>query len=132
MNSAGSVDTGGESSAVITKLPSRRCFCSSLMALLDECSFVAKSILGPVVAASVARRASASALSLRLDSSHEFRRLLAQAIVGHAPASRHVVVRKPPGRLAHLFRKTLIPVGARVRRGEQLLHDRPALALERP
>src|SRR5712692_6049192 len=86
---------------------------------------------GPVVAASVARRASASALSPRLDSSHEFRRLLPQAIVRHAPASRHVVVREPPGRLAHFFRKTLVPVGARIRRGEQLFHDGPALALER-
>src|SRR5256885_16249201 len=45
MNSAGSVETGGESSAVTTKLPSRRCFCSSLMALLDDCTFVAESIL---------------------------------------------------------------------------------------
>src|SRR5882762_9370923 len=86
---------------------------------------------GPVAAASVARRPSASALSLRLDSSHEFRRLLPQAIVGHAPASRHVVVRKPPGRLAHFFREALVPVGTRIRRSEQLLHDRPALALER-
>src|SRR5882762_7275807 len=122
MNSAGSVDTGGESSAVTTKLPSCRCLCSSLMALLDDCSFVA---------ASVARRASASALSLCLDSSHEFRRLLPQAIVRHAPASRHVVVREPPRRLAHFLWKALVPVRARVRRGEQFFHDRPALALER-
>src|SRR5882762_8380196 len=86
---------------------------------------------GPVVAASVARRASASALSLRLDSAHEFRRLLPQAIVRHAPASSHVVVREPPGRLAHFFRKALVPVGARIRRGEQLFHNGPALTLER-
>src|SRR5438445_2028773 len=85
----------------------------------------------PVAAASVPRRASASALSLRLDSSHEFRRLLPQAIVRHAPASRHVVVREPPGRLAHFFREALVPVRARVRRGEQFFHDGPALALER-
>src|SRR6267154_1864918 len=85
----------------------------------------------PVVAASLARYASPSAPSLRLDVRHEFRRLLPQAAVGHAPASGHVVVRKPPWRLAHFFRETLVPVGARVSRGEQLLHDRPALALER-
>src|SRR6267143_385447 len=85
----------------------------------------------PVVAASLARYASPSAPSLRLDIRHEFRRLLPQAAVGHAPASGHVVVRKPPWRLAHFFRETLVPVGARVSRGEQLLHDRPALALER-
>src|SRR5258706_14460019 len=86
---------------------------------------------GPVAAASVARRASASARSLRLDSSHETRRQLAQARVGHAPAPRHVVVGEAPGRLAHLFRKTLVPIRARVRSGEQFFHDRPALALER-
>jgi len=45
MNSAGSVETGGESSAVTTKLPSRRCLCRSLTALPDDCSFVAKSTL---------------------------------------------------------------------------------------
>src|SRR5260221_13864409 len=84
----------------------------------------------PVVAASLARYASPSAPSLRLDVRHEFRRLLPQAAVGHAPASGHVVVRKPPGCLAHFFREALVPVGARVRRGEQLLHDRPFLLVE--
>src|SRR5258706_2679359 len=86
---------------------------------------------GPVAAASVARRASASARSLRLDSSHESRRRFTKARVGHAPAPRHVIVGEAPGRLAHFFRKTLVPIRARVRGGEQFFHDRPALALER-
>src|SRR5258708_2418766 len=85
---------------------------------------------GPVAAASVARRASASARSLRLDSSHESRRRFTKALVGHAPAPRHVVVGEAPGRLAHLFRKTLVPIRARVRSGEQFFHDLPALAPE--
>src|SRR5256885_8847381 len=33
--------------------------------------------------------------------------------------------------ISHLFREALVPVGARVGRGEQLLDDRPALSLER-
>src|SRR5258705_2210348 len=86
---------------------------------------------GPVAGASVARRASASARSLRLDSSHESRRRFTKALVGHAPAPRHVVVGEAPGRLAHLFRKTLVPIRARVRSGEQFFHDPPALALQR-
>src|SRR5258706_12022232 len=86
---------------------------------------------GPLAAASVARRASASARSPRFDSSHESRRRFTKARVGHAPAPRHVVVGEAPGRLAHLFRKTLVPIRARVRSGEQVFHDRPALALER-
>src|SRR5260221_6417309 len=87
---------------------------------------------GPLAAASVARRASASARSLRLDSSHESRRRFTKARVGHAPAPRHVIVGEAPGRLAHFFRKTLVPIRARVRGGEQFFHDRPALALARP
>src|SRR5260221_12961930 len=76
--------------------------------------------------ASVARRASASARSLRLDSCHESRRQFTKARVGHAPAPRHVVVGEAPGRLAHLFRKPLVPIRARVRSGEQFFHDPPS------
>jgi len=41
----GSVDTGGESSAVTTKTPVPQVLLQLAMALLDDCSFVAKSIL---------------------------------------------------------------------------------------
>src|SRR5258706_7678334 len=86
---------------------------------------------GPVVRASVARCASPSAPSCSLDARHEFRRLLTKAIIRHAPAPSHVVVSEPPGRLAHFFRKALVPVRARVRRREQFFHNGPPLALER-
>src|SRR5712671_4897247 len=85
---------------------------------------------GPLAAASVVRCASASARSLRLDSAYESRRQFTKAHVGHAPAPRHVIVGEAPGRLAHLFRKALVPIRARVRSGEQFFNDRPALALE--
>src|SRR5258708_16968903 len=82
----------------------------------------------PVAAASLARHVSPSAPPLRLDARHEFRRLLAQPFVRHAPASRHVVVREPPAPLAHFSRKTLLPVGAPVRPGLTVLHVWPSPA----
>src|SRR5712691_1111519 len=86
---------------------------------------------GPVVRASVARCALPSAPSCSLDARHEFRRLLPQAIIRHAPAPGHVVVSEPPGCLAHFFRKALVPVRTRVRRREKFFHNGPPLALER-
>src|SRR5262249_45594315 len=131
MNSEGSVETGGESSAVTTKLPSRKRRWSSLTGLLEDCSFSANSILVDIrSAASVARRASATA-ALGVDARHELRSDPAQTLLCHATATRHVVVREPPRLEFHLLREFLVPVRARVRRREDLVHDRPALALER-
>src|SRR5262252_7276396 len=123
MNSEGSVETGGESSAVTTKLPSSRRLWSSLIGLLEDCSFSANSILVDVrfSAASVARRASVTA-PLGVDARHELGRRCPKPLLCHATATRHVVVRKAPRLELHLLREFFVPVRARVRRGEDLVH----------
>src|SRR6516225_2252605 len=105
MNSEGSVETGGESSAVTTKLPSSRRLWSSLIGLLEDCSFSANSILLGIrfSAASLARRASVTA-PLSADARHEFGRQHPQPLFRHATATRHVVIRKAPRLEIHLLR----------------------------
>src|SRR5258706_13401457 len=114
-SSEGSVETGGESSAVITKLPPRRRRCSSLTALPDDCSCAAKSILLAVfrIQGECSTRPSAPA-PLRVDASHELRRESPQPLVVHASASGHVVVREAPRLELHFLGESFVPVGARV------------------
>ena len=56
--------------------------------------------------------------------------VLAQTLVAHAAAARHVVVGELPRLQLHLVRHALVPERALIRGGDDLVDDRPALALE--